>query len=103
MSVLETILSAILSGLVNGTSNMVSLITQGVLTSVNLLMAGLNNLIGIPLGYWETNGVSSSGITTPVVFTVILGISGIIALAFIDIKGIEDDVQSGLTGLEEML
>lgn len=101
MSVIETVMQAIVYGLVNGISSLVQDIVNGIISGVQLFMDGIQSMFGIPIQVWESN-VSSDGITIPIIMTVILGISAMVALIFIDIYGLDEDLMNGIQGLEEL-
>ncbi len=101
MSVVDTIMSAIANGLVNGISTLLNTIVNGILSGVQAVLSGIEGIIGIPMGFWSTN-ISGDGLSIPIIFTVILGIAVFIALFFIEAEGMETEVASGFEELENL-
>lgn len=100
MSVLDTLASAVINGILKGISSLFSIITDGILQSVNWILSAFGSLIGTPMQYWETNELS--GLTIPIIFTLILGVAVMVGLIFLNIYGIDEEIQSGLSALEEL-
>ncbi len=98
-----TIISAIANGLVNGFTSLFAVITAGILSSVNWILTAFGLMFQNPLTAWAydvANGRNQLAI--PLVFMVIFGISIFILLFFIDIFGLEKDIDEGIGGLMEL-
>ncbi|MEM4067970.1 MAG: hypothetical protein QXV17_14040 [Candidatus Micrarchaeaceae archaeon] len=101
MSIVGSIISAIANGVVNGISSLVHLIVKGILSAIQTVLTGIQNIIGIPMNLWSVN-VSNQGITIPIIFTAVLGIAIFIVLIFIDAEGLETEVAQDFTALEDL-
>jgi len=98
-----TISSAIANGLVNGFMSLFNTVTAGILSSVQWILTGFGLMVKNPLQTWAYDVANGSDqLAIPLIFTVILGISIFVLLFFIDIFGIEKDVDEGIGGLMEL-
>ncbi len=97
-----SIISAIANGLVNGLTALFNIITAGILSSVQSVLSGFGLMIKSPLNTWAYDVANGNGISIPIVFTVIFGVSIFIVLLIIDIYGAEKDIEEGLGGLMDL-
>jgi len=98
-----TVLSDIANGLVNGLTTLFNTIILGILSSVQSILTGFGLMIKNPLQTWAYDVANGSDqLAIPLIFTVILGISIFVLLFFIDIFGIEKDIDEGIGGLMEL-
>lgn len=98
-----TIISDIANGLVNGLTTLFNTIILGILSSVQSILTGFGLMIKNPLQTWAYDVANGSDqLAIPLIFTVILGISIFVLLFFIDIFGIEKDIDEGMGGLMEL-
>jgi hypothetical protein len=98
-----TILSDIANGLVSGLTTLFNTIILGILSSVQSILTGFGLMIKNPLQTWAYDVANGSNqLAIPLIFTVILGISIFVLLFFIDIFGIEKDIDEGIGGLMEL-
>ncbi|MEM4067896.1 MAG: hypothetical protein QXV17_13660 [Candidatus Micrarchaeaceae archaeon] len=102
MSIAGSIVVAILNGLINGVTVLMNSIVNGILYSVKTTLAGIQNIIGIPMGLWDTRVTTHYYLSIPIVFTTVLCFAILIALAFIEAEGLETKVASGFTELENL-
>jgi len=99
----DSIISDIANGIVNGAIALFNTIISGILSSVQSILAGFGLMINNPLQTWAYDvAYGSNQLAIPLIFTVILGISIFILLVFIDIFGIEKDIDEGIGGLMEL-
>jgi len=99
----NSIISDIANGIVNGLIALFNTIISGILSSVQSILTGFGLMINNPLQTWAYDvAYGSNQLAIPLIFTVILGISIFILLVFIDIFGIEKDIDEGIGGLMEL-
>ncbi len=99
----NTIISAIANGIVNGFIDLFNIITEGILSSVSWILIAFGLMFKNPLTSWAydvANGQNQLAI--PLIFTVIFGISIFILLFFIDVFGLEKDIDEGIGGLIDL-
>ena len=98
-----SIISDIANGLVNGLIGLFNTIISGILSSVQSILARFGLMVENPLQTWAYDvAYGNNQLAIPFIFTVILGISIFILLLFIDIFGIEKDIDEGIGGLMEI-
>jgi len=98
-----TIISSIANGISNGAVSLFNIITLGILSSVKSILIGFGLMVNEPLQTWAYDVANGSDpLIIPVIFTIILGVSIIIILAFVNIFGIEKDIENGIGGLMEL-
>ena len=99
----NSIISDIANGIVNGLIALFNTIISGILSSVQSILTGFGLMINNPLQTWAYDvAYGSNQLAIPLIFTVILGSSIFILLVFIDIFGIEKDIDEGIGGLMEL-
>ena len=99
----NSIISDVASGIVNGLIDLFNTVISGILSSVQSILTGFGLIVENPLQTWAYNvAYGSNQLAIPLIFTVILGISIFILLVFIDIFGIEKDIDEGIGGLMEL-
>jgi len=99
----NSIISDVANGVVSGLIDLFNTIISGILSSVQSILAGFGLMIQNPLQTWAYDvAYGSNQLAIPLIFTVILGISIFILLVFIDIFGIEKDIDEGIGGLMEL-
>jgi len=99
----NSIISDVASGIVNGLIDLFNTVISGILSSVQSILTGFGLMVENPLQTWAYNvAYGSNQLAIPLIFTVILGISIFILLVFIDIFGIEKDIDEGIGGLMEL-
>jgi len=98
-----SIISDIANGLVSGLTALFNTVVSGILSSVQSILMGFGLMVKNPLQTWAYDVANGSDrLAIPLIFTVILGISIFILLIFIDIFGIEKDIDEGIGGLMEL-
>jgi hypothetical protein len=98
-----SIISDIANGLVSGLIALFNTIISGILSSVQSILTAFGLMVENPLQTWAYDvAYNDNQIAIPLIFTVILGSSIFILLIFIDIFGIEKDIDEGLGGLMEL-
>ncbi len=99
---LDSIVSGIANGFVNGFIVLFEILVGGILDAVQSILDSFGSTFIGPLNTWAIDVAAGNGVSIPIIFTLIFGISIFILLFFIDIFGLEKDIDEGLGGLMEI-